>query len=113
MAAYEHVGSPKMVHAACWAHARRKFFQAAELNPKDQLAVGIVAQIDELFNIDQRAHQRTYFRRLGSPNLTPIQVDDSAISRVELVRTLTIDLARGIEPWSERRAVEFLATSVE
>ena len=43
-AAYDHVGGPKMVHAACWAHARRKFFQAAELNPKDQLAIGIVAQ---------------------------------------------------------------------
>jgi len=23
-----------MVHAACWAHAKRKFFQAVELNPK-------------------------------------------------------------------------------
>jgi site-specific recombinase XerD len=30
------------------AHARRKFFQAVELNPKDQSAIGIVAQIDEL-----------------------------------------------------------------
>jgi transposase len=43
-AAYDHVGGPKMVHAACWAHSRRKFFQAAELNLKDQLAIGIVAQ---------------------------------------------------------------------
>jgi transposase len=30
-AAYDHVGGPKIVHAACWAHARRKFFQAVEL----------------------------------------------------------------------------------
>jgi transposase len=49
--AYDHVGGPKMVHAACWAHARRKFFQAVELNPQDQTAIGIVAQIDELFKI--------------------------------------------------------------
>jgi hypothetical protein len=34
-----------MVHAACWAHARRKFFQAVELNPQAQKAVAIVAQI--------------------------------------------------------------------
>src|SRR5258705_11768561 len=27
-AAYEQVGGPKLVHAACWAHARRKFFEA-------------------------------------------------------------------------------------
>ena len=57
-AAYDHVGGPKMVHAACWAHARRKFFQAVELNPKDQSAIGIVAQIDELFNVDRRAREQ-------------------------------------------------------
>jgi hypothetical protein len=51
-AAYDHVGGPNIVHAACWAHARRKFFQAVELNPKDQSAIGIVARIDELFGID-------------------------------------------------------------
>jgi hypothetical protein len=40
------------------AHARRKFFQAVELNPKDQQAIGIVAQMDKLFEIDQgRAHK--------------------------------------------------------
>jgi transposase len=33
--AYDHVGGPKLVHAACWAHARRKFFEAAALNPRD------------------------------------------------------------------------------
>jgi transposase len=32
--AYDHVGGPKIVHAACWAHARHKFFQAVELNPQ-------------------------------------------------------------------------------
>ena len=26
----------QIVHAACWAHARRKFFDAVKLNPKDQ-----------------------------------------------------------------------------
>ena len=56
--AYEHVGGPEMVHAGCWAHARRKFFQALELNPKDQSAIGIVAQIDELFKVDRRAREQ-------------------------------------------------------
>jgi transposase len=56
-AAYDHVGGPNIVHAACWAHARRKFFQAVELNPEDRTAIGIVAQIDELFAIDQKARQ--------------------------------------------------------
>jgi len=46
------------VHAACWAHARRKFFQAVELNPQDQSAIGIVAQIDELFALDAQAREQ-------------------------------------------------------
>jgi hypothetical protein len=57
-AAYDHVGGPNIVHAACWAHARRKFFQALELNPKDQSAIGIVARIDELFGIDAQARDQ-------------------------------------------------------
>jgi hypothetical protein len=46
------------VHAACWAHARRKFFQAVELNQEDHRAIAIVAQIDELFAIDALACQQ-------------------------------------------------------
>jgi transposase len=53
--AYDQVGGPKLVHAACWAHARRKFHDAVKLNPQDQVAIDVVAQIDELFAIDARA----------------------------------------------------------
>ena len=56
--AYEHVGGPKMVHAACWAHARRKFFEAAKLNPGDAAATRIVVSMDELFAIDAQARAR-------------------------------------------------------
>jgi transposase len=53
--AYERIGGPKMVHAACWAHARRKFHEAVKLSPTDKTAIGIVAAIDELFALDARA----------------------------------------------------------
>ena len=56
--AYDRVGGPGVVHAGCWAHARRKFFQAVELNPKDQSAIGIVARMDELFGVDARARDQ-------------------------------------------------------
>jgi hypothetical protein len=46
-----------MMHAAGWAHARRKFFQAVELNPQDQRAIRIVAQIDKRFEVDQQARE--------------------------------------------------------
>lgn len=56
-AAYDHVGGPLLVHAACWAHSRRKFFEASKLNPSDEAAVGIVKRIDDLFGIDATARE--------------------------------------------------------
>jgi transposase len=48
-AAYENVGGPKIVHAGCWSHSRRKFFEALKLHPEDRDATQIVQRIDELF----------------------------------------------------------------
>jgi transposase len=54
-AAYDHIGGPKIVHAVCWSHARRKFIDAIKLNPKDQTATRIVKLMDDLFAIDAEA----------------------------------------------------------
>ena len=54
-AAYDKVGAPGMVHAACWAHARRKFVEALKLNAKDAEAARMVARMDALFAIDTEA----------------------------------------------------------
>src|ERR1700693_810915 len=55
--AYDHIGGAGIVHSACWAHARRKFFEAVKLNPKDQTSIRIVALMNELFAIDAQARQ--------------------------------------------------------
>src|SRR3974390_1809069 len=57
-AAYDQIGGPRMVHAACWAHARRQFFEAVQLNPRDPLATPIVARMDELFAVDAEARRK-------------------------------------------------------
>jgi len=57
-AAYDQIGGPRMVHAACWAHARRQFFEAVQLNPRDPVATPIVAQMDELFVVDAEARHK-------------------------------------------------------
>lgn len=57
-AAYEQIGGPSMVHAACWAHARRLFFEAVQLSPRDPVATPIVARMDELFAIDAEARRK-------------------------------------------------------
>ena len=48
-----------MVHAACWSHARRQFFEAVQLNPRVPVATPIVAQMDELFAVDAEARRKT------------------------------------------------------
>jgi transposase len=53
--AYDTTGGPKMVHAACWAHARRKLFDALKLNPDDRVARQLVGRTDELFLIEAEA----------------------------------------------------------
>jgi len=59
-AAYEKVGGPKLVHAVCWAHSRRKFFEAHKVCPGETVAKGIVILIDQLFGIDAEARARDY-----------------------------------------------------
>jgi hypothetical protein len=49
------VGSPNMVHAACWSHARRQFVDAIKLNRQDAASISIVELMDKLFAIDARA----------------------------------------------------------
>lgn len=57
--AYEGVGGPGMVHAACWAHSRRKFHEALKLHPEDLAALRVVVAMDDLFAIDAAARERS------------------------------------------------------
>jgi transposase len=54
-AAYNHIGGPKMVHAVCWSHARRKFVDAVKLHPQDVAATRVVKRMDDLFAFDAEA----------------------------------------------------------
>jgi transposase len=57
-AVYDQIGGARIVHAACWAHVRRRFFEAVQLNPRDPVATPIVAQMDELFGVDAEARRK-------------------------------------------------------
>lgn len=56
-AAYDRVGGAKIVHAACWSHARRYFVDAVKLNKQDAASVRAVELINELFAIDAQARK--------------------------------------------------------
>src|SRR3984893_18550038 len=57
-----------MGHAACWAHARRQFFEAVQLNPRDPVATSIVARMDELFAVDAEARRKA----LSTNSMRPV-----------------------------------------
>src|ERR1035438_7589474 len=46
---------PTLMHAACWAHSRRRFVEATKLNQQDVASARIVAQMAKLFAIDAQA----------------------------------------------------------
>ena len=55
-AAYDRgVGGVNIVHAGCWAHARRRFVDAVKLNKQDVASIRAVKLMDELFAIDAQA----------------------------------------------------------
>ena len=54
---YNKVGGEKLVQAACWAHARRKFFDAVKLSPKDAAAIAMVDRMDAVFAVDAEARE--------------------------------------------------------
>ena len=55
---YDDVGGPKMVHVGCWAHSRRKFVDAVQVNPQDGEAIAMVTRMDALFLVDRHAREQ-------------------------------------------------------
>ena len=62
--AYDGLGGPKLVHAGCWTHARRKFVDAVKLNPQHG-AVKMVTRMDALFLVDRHAGQQQMSEEAG------------------------------------------------
>jgi transposase len=83
--AYDQIGGTRMVHAACWAHARRQFFEAVQLNPRDPVATPIVARMDELFAVDAEARRKA------------LSVAGRHVLRQETARPLLDDIRSKIE----------------
>jgi transposase len=83
--AYDQIGGPGLVHAGCWAHARRQFFEAVQLHPRDPVATPIVARMDELFAVDAEA------RRKG------LTIAARHVRRQETAKDLLDDIRRKIE----------------
>jgi len=69
-------GPPRVLHAACWAHARRKFFDVFEAT-KSPIAEEALRRIGELYEIEAEINGRTVQDRLAArcEHATPILTD--------------------------------------
>jgi transposase len=47
-----------IIHAACWAHVRRKFRDALKLDPADKDAVDVLQRISRLYEIERQAREQ-------------------------------------------------------
>jgi transposase len=98
--AYDHTGGLKLVHAACWAHARRKVYEALKLNPDDRVARQLVKRIDELFLIDAEARdagmthaERHALRQHRSRPLTAIIKEEMEAAQIAALPASTLGKA--------------------
>jgi hypothetical protein len=55
--AYDKIGAPELLYFGCWAHARRRFFEASKVNAKDARSVAIVVQIEKLYALEAKARE--------------------------------------------------------
>lgn len=47
-----------IIHAACWAHVRRKFHDALKLDPADQDAADVLKRIGRIYEIERQAREQ-------------------------------------------------------
>jgi transposase len=89
---YDRVGGAKLIHAGCWAHARRYFFQAVEAHPDDRAAIALVATIDELFAIDAQAREQnlSVTARDGLRQQRARPILESIMSQIDAARSQTL-----------------------
>ena len=56
--AYDSVVTDAMIHAGCWAHVRRKFHDAHQLDPANAAARDILERIGRLYAVEKQAREQ-------------------------------------------------------
>ena len=85
--AYDSVIGPKMIHAGCWAHVRRKFHEAHQLDPADAAAREVIERIGRLYAVEAQARAE----KLTAAARQQRRADQSTAEVAELkARLLTI-----------------------
>ena len=57
-AAYDSVITEAMIHAGCWSHVRRKFYDAHQLDPANAAARDILERIGRVYAVEKQAREQ-------------------------------------------------------
>ena len=73
-AAYGKIGGPGLLHFGCWAHVRRKFFEASKLDSRDKRSVAVLAGIGKLYAVEKvlAGENRFWFKGSAMRGVTPV-----------------------------------------
>jgi transposase len=90
-----------VVEVACWAHARRKFFEAQKTDPEGALyALGVIRQ---LYAVEKEAADEAGKQELSRPEFEAL--------RLRLRRAKAVPLLKTFGEWLEKQAVSALPKS--
>jgi transposase len=90
-----------VVEVGCWAHARRKFFEAQKTDPEGSLyALGVIRQ---LYAVEREAAQQANEQGLSRPEFEAL--------RLRLRQERSVPLLKSLGEWLEKQAVWVLPKS--
>lgn len=105
-AGYNAIGEKEgIVHAACWAHARRYFMEAFEAAHRKGSAGEIIEEIGKLYNIEKILRKK-YFDE-PEKSVYDSDYDSFASERKTMVKPILVD----IKKWIDKKAEEILPSS--
>jgi transposase len=94
--AYDGVIGPGMIHAGCWAHARRKFHEAHKLDPADAAAREVLERIGRLYDVERQAREE----KLSAPARQQRRQEQSA-AEVAALKVRLVAIRAEVLPGSQ------------
>jgi hypothetical protein len=91
----------KIVEVGCWAHARRKFFEAQKTDPEGSLyALGVIRQ---LYAVEKEAAEQASEQELSRPEFEAL--------RLRLRRERSVPLLKSLGEWLDKQGASALPKS--
>jgi len=85
-----------IIHAACWAHVRRKFHDALKLDPADTDAADVLKRIGRIYEIERQAREQ----KLGAEARLQLRRQHS-VAEVSALKERMLSIRQGVLPGSQ------------